>query len=58
MSEDEIGQVERDGKVIARFTLRSPISGVIAELGVREGMTVTAGAALFRIIDQIGRAHV
>ena len=25
MSEDEIGQVERDGKVIARFTLRSPI---------------------------------
>ena len=51
MSEDEIGQVERDGKVIARFTLRSPISGVIAELGVREGMTVTAGAALFRIID-------
>ena len=51
MSENEIAQVERDGKVVARFTLHSPISGVIAELGVREGMTVTAGAALFRIID-------
>jgi membrane fusion protein, copper/silver efflux system len=33
------------------MTLTSPISGVIAELGVREGMTVTPGATLFRIVD-------
>ena len=51
MSADDIAQVEREGKVLARFTLRAPISGVIAELSVREGMTVMAGAALFRIID-------
>ena len=51
MSEAEISAVERDGATRARVTLRSPIDGVIAELGVREGMTVTAGAALFRIVD-------
>jgi Cu(I)/Ag(I) efflux system membrane fusion protein len=51
MSADDVAPVEREGKVMARFTLRSPISGVIAELGVREGMTVAAGAPLFRIVD-------
>ncbi len=51
MGGDDIGQVERTGKVVARFTLRSPISGVIAELAVREGMTVMPGATLFRIVD-------
>ena len=30
-------------------TLRAPVSGVIAELGAREGMTVAAGTTLFRI---------
>ena len=43
MSEAEIAAVERDGKTHARVTLASPISGVIAELGVREGMTVMPG---------------
>ena len=51
MSAQDIGQVEREGRVLARFTLRSPLSGVIAELGVREGMTVAAGTTLFRIVD-------
>ena len=51
MSEAEIGEVEKSGVVRSRFTLRAPISGVIAELGVREGMTVMAGAMLFRIVD-------
>lgn len=51
MSEAEISEVERSGSVRSRFTLRAPISGVIAELGVREGMTVMAGAMLFRIVD-------
>ncbi len=51
MSNDDLERVEREGKVLARFTLRSPLSGVIAELGVREGMTVMAGATLFRIVD-------
>jgi membrane fusion protein, copper/silver efflux system len=51
MSEPEIAALERDGRVRARVTLTAPISGVIAELGVREGMTVAPGSALFRIVD-------
>ena len=51
MSEAEVAAVERAGTTRARITLYSPISGVIAELGVREGMTVAAGAPLFRIVD-------
>ena len=49
MSEEQIAAIERDGKVHARVTLRAPVSGVVAELGAREGMTVAAGATLFRI---------
>jgi membrane fusion protein, copper/silver efflux system len=51
MAESEIAAVEREGKTRARVTLTAPISGVIAELGVREGMTVTPGSALFKLVD-------
>jgi Cu(I)/Ag(I) efflux system membrane fusion protein len=51
MSEAQIRDVEQSGQVRTRFTLHSPINGVVAELGVREGMTVTPGATLFRIVD-------
>jgi Cu(I)/Ag(I) efflux system membrane fusion protein len=49
MSEAQIAAVEREGRAQARVTLRAPVSGVVAELGAREGMTVMAGATLFRI---------
>jgi Cu(I)/Ag(I) efflux system membrane fusion protein len=49
MSEAQIAAVEREGRAQSRVTLRAPVSGVIAELGAREGMTVMAGATLFRI---------
>ena len=51
MSEEQIGLLERSGKPQMRITLYAPINGVIAELGVREGMTVAAGAMLFRLVD-------
>jgi Cu(I)/Ag(I) efflux system membrane fusion protein len=51
MSESQIAAVEREGKVTNRFTLTAPISGVIAELGVREGSTVMPGMTLFRLVD-------
>jgi membrane fusion protein, copper/silver efflux system len=51
MTEDQIRTIERSGKVQARVTLYAPISGVIVELGVREGMTVMPGTTLFRIND-------
>jgi membrane fusion protein, copper/silver efflux system len=49
MNEAQIRLVESSGKVHPRFTVSAPIAGVIAELAAREGMTVMAGAPLFRI---------
>jgi Cu(I)/Ag(I) efflux system membrane fusion protein len=49
MSEEQIRRVEATGNVHARVTLAAPIGGVIGELTAREGMTVMAGAPLFRI---------
>ena len=49
MSEEQVRAVEAAGAVQARFTMRAPIAGVIAELGVREGMTLMPGAMMFRI---------
>jgi Cu(I)/Ag(I) efflux system membrane fusion protein len=51
MSEAQVAALEGEGTTRARVTLHSPIGGVIAELGVREGMTVMPGAPLFRIVD-------
>jgi len=44
-----IRQSEETGSAQARFTLSAPVSGVVAELGVREGVAVTPGMTLFRI---------
>ena len=49
MSDDQIRRVEASGTVQARMTLVAPIGGVVTELAAREGMTVMAGAPLFRI---------
>ena len=44
-----IRQSEAAGTAQARFTLSAPVSGVVAELGVREGVAVSPGSTLFRI---------
>lgn len=49
MSDAQVEAIERGGKVQPRMTIVAPIGGVIGELGAREGMTVMAGAPLFRI---------
>ena len=49
MSEAQIAAVEASGKVAARLTITAPIGGVVGELSAREGMTVMAGAPLFRL---------
>jgi Cu(I)/Ag(I) efflux system membrane fusion protein len=49
MTENQIRLVESSGGVHARLTVSAPIDGVVSELGAREGMTVAAGAPLFRI---------
>ncbi|MGE3296426.1 MAG: efflux RND transporter periplasmic adaptor subunit [Porticoccaceae bacterium] len=49
MDATQIRRVETSGQVQARLTLAAPIAGVVTELAVREGMTVTPGATLVRI---------
>jgi Cu(I)/Ag(I) efflux system membrane fusion protein len=49
MGEEQIQAVEASGKVQPRLTITSPSGGVVGELAAREGMTVMAGAPLFRI---------
>jgi len=49
MPETVIRQVESTGSVHARVTLYAPIEGVVTELSVREGATLSIGMPLFRI---------
>ena len=49
MSDEQIRRVEASGSVQARMSVSSPVSGVVTELAAREGMTVMAGAPLFRL---------
>jgi Cu(I)/Ag(I) efflux system membrane fusion protein len=49
--DDVVVHSEQEGTAQSRFTLMSPTSGVIAELGVREGVMVQPGMALFRVVD-------
>ncbi|NKI70037.1 efflux RND transporter periplasmic adaptor subunit [Collimonas pratensis] len=49
MSEAQIGAMEAGGKVKARLAILAPISGVVSELAVREGMTLMTGAPMFKI---------
>jgi Cu(I)/Ag(I) efflux system membrane fusion protein len=49
MTDEQIRQVVARGSVSPRITLTAPVGGVITDLAAREGMTVAAGAPLFRI---------
>ncbi len=49
MTDEQIQLIESTGAVHGRTTITAPASGVITELGAREGMTIMSGATLFRI---------
>ncbi len=49
MNESTIAAIAAEGKARPRITLLSPVSGVVGELAVREGMSVAPGAMLFRL---------
>ena len=49
--DDVVARSEQSGAAQTRFTLTAPTSGVVAELGVRDGAMVTPGMTLFRITD-------
>ncbi|MFC4922733.1 efflux RND transporter periplasmic adaptor subunit [Delftia deserti] len=44
-----VNQVERTGEPRGVYTVTAPQGGLVAELMVRQGMTVTAGASLARV---------
>lgn len=51
MTEGEIAAITRSGSASPRFGLYAPASGVLTELGVREGGQLMPGASLMQIID-------
>lgn len=51
MSEGEISGITRSGQASPRYGIYAPASGVLAELGVREGAQLMPGASLMQISD-------
>ena len=49
MSDDQIRRVEASGRPDPRIDITSPITGLVTEIGARDGMAVMAGTTLFRI---------
>jgi Cu(I)/Ag(I) efflux system membrane fusion protein len=49
-SDDQIVALEKSGKASRRVAFYSPIDGIVAELGVRQGMAVTPGM-MFNLVD-------
>jgi membrane fusion protein, copper/silver efflux system len=51
LSEAQVQRIAQSGSAERRVALYSPVSGIVAELGVREGAQVTPGMALFNLVD-------
>ena len=49
MPDAEVARVEREGRPSARVTVTAPQSGVVWEIGARDGMAVMPGTTLFKI---------
>ncbi len=47
--ETEIARVEREGRAAARVTVTAPESGIVWEIGARDGMAVMPGTTIYRI---------
>jgi len=47
--EGEIAKVERDRKPSPRITVPAPESGIVWEIGVRDGMSINPGMTLFKL---------
>ncbi len=45
----EIARVEREGRASARVTVTAPESGIVWEIGARDGMAVMPGTTLYRL---------
>jgi Cu(I)/Ag(I) efflux system membrane fusion protein len=49
MPDAEIARVEREGQPSARVTLAAPESGIVWEIGARDGMAVMPGTTIYRL---------
>jgi Cu(I)/Ag(I) efflux system membrane fusion protein len=49
MPDAEVARVEREAKSSGRVTVSSPVSGIVWEIGARDGMAVMPGTNLVRI---------
>ncbi|QUN26928.1 efflux RND transporter periplasmic adaptor subunit [Cupriavidus sp. KK10] len=51
MTPGQVSAVERSGKLQSGIAIASPVDGLVTEVAVREGMTVSPGMTLFRLAD-------
>lgn len=51
LSEEQIAALEKSEKPLRRVAFYSPINGIVAQLGVRQGMAVTPGMVMFNLVD-------
>ena len=51
LADAEIRKIEQSGSASRRVPMVAPISGIVSELGVREGAMVQAGAPVFTLTD-------
>jgi Cu(I)/Ag(I) efflux system membrane fusion protein len=51
IDEAQIKRIEQSGKADARVTLSAPVGGLVWELGARDGMAVSPGLTLFRLVS-------
>lgn len=51
VSEQQLQRIEQTGQASPRVTLYSPHSGIVWELGVRDGMAVNPGLTLFKLAN-------
>ncbi|AQV94434.1 efflux transporter periplasmic adaptor subunit [Cupriavidus necator] len=51
MTPGQVGEIEKSGKLQPGVAMASPLDGLVTEVAVREGMTVSPGMTLFRLAD-------
>ena len=51
MTPGQVSAVESSGKLQSNLGILSPVDGLVTEVAVREGMTVSPGMTLFRLAD-------
>ncbi|WP_432257339.1 efflux RND transporter periplasmic adaptor subunit [Cupriavidus sp. TMH.W2] len=51
MTPGQVSAVETSGKLQPSVAIASPVDGLVTEVAVREGMTVSPGMTLFRLAD-------